>query len=570
MDEVTVTQTVIQMASARIPTSLGQSQLRLYTSTLDNKEHLALLVGAVEAQQDVLVRVHSECFTGDVLGSLRCDCGPQLNRALEMIAEEGQGIVVYLRQEGRGIGLLNKLRAYNLQDEGYDTVEANLLLGHQADERDYTVAALILKQLGIHSIRLLTNNPLKTEGLERAGITVSARVPLQSGVNSENAAYLLTKAKRMRHMLSLDASTAESKANGNGCHKRPPMTDSKKRLALFFNAPYDVSVREEAMPKPVAGEVLVRTQASAISAGTERLIYRGQAPNGLSVDETIPALAGQFNFPMKYGYAAVGQVVALGEGVASEWMGKTVFAFQPHASHFISSTTELLTVPAGLSPEEAALLPLMETSVNLLMDGQPLIGERVAIFGQGIVGLLTTALLARFPLAALVTLDKHPLRRQKSLAMGAQASLDPQATEAIPQLAASFENDGTYVGADLTYELSGNPAALDQAIEMTGSNGRVVVGSWYGQNRVSLDLGGRFHRSRIRLISSQVSTISNECKSRWTKLRRLDVAWQMLERLRPAHLITHRFPLHQAAQAYALLDQHPEQAIQILLTRDGQ
>ncbi|MFL6213203.1 MAG: GTP cyclohydrolase II [Blastocatellia bacterium] len=558
------------MTSARIPTPLGPSQLRLYTSNLDNKEHLALLIGPIEAQQDVLVRVHSECFTGDVLGSLRCDCGPQLSRALELIAEEGQGIVVYLRQEGRGIGLLSKLRAYNLQDEGYDTVEANLLLGHRADERDYTVAALILKQLGIQSVRLLTNNPLKTEGLERAGIAVSARVPLQSGVNSENAAYLLTKAKRMRHLLTLDAAPAVSKENGNGFHKRAKPTRPEKRLALTFNAPYDVSVREEAMPAPAAGEVLVRTQVSAISAGTERLIYRGQMPHGLSVDETLPALAGQFSFPLKYGYAAAGQVVALGDGVAGEWLGKTVFAFQPHASHFLSPTTELMPVPAGLSPEEAALLPVMETCVNLLMDGQPLIGERVAVFGQGIIGLLTTALLARFPLASLITFDKHSLRRRKSLAMGAHTSLDPEAAEAVSQLAALFENDGPYAGTDLTYELSGNPSALDQAIEMTGSNGRVVIGSWYGQNRVSLDLGGRFHRSRIRLISSQVSTISNECKSRWDKPRRLQVAWQMLEQIRPAHLITHRFPLHEAAKAYALLDERPDEAIQVLLTCDGQ
>jgi len=566
---VTATQTVIERASARIPTPLGQSQLRLYTSNLDNKEHLALLIGTVESQRDVLVRVHSECFTGDVLGSLRCDCGPQLSQALKLIAEEGQGIVIYLRQEGRGIGLLNKLRAYNLQDKGYDTVEANLLLGHQADERDYTVAALILKQLGVQSVRLLTNNPSKTEGLERAGIAVSARLPLQSGVNSENEAYLLTKAKRMRHLLTLDGSAA-AKENGNGFRPRPKSTRRETRLAVTFNAPYDVSVREERLPAPAAGEALVRTQVSAISAGTESLIYRGEVPSDLSVDETIPALAGQFRFPLKYGYAAVGQVVALGEGVDAEWLGKTVFAFQPHASHFLCPAAELLAVPPNLSPEEAALLPVMETSVNLLMDGQPMIGERVAVFGQGIVGLLTTALLARVPLASLVTFDKHPLRRRKSLAVGAQTSLDQTAAEAVTHLASLFENEGPYAGTDLTFELSGNPAALDQAIEMTGSNGRVVIGSWYGQKRVSVDLGGRFHRSRIRLISSQVSTISNECKSRWTKPRRLQVAWQMLEQVRPAHLITHRFPLDQAAKAFALLDQHPEQAVQVLLTCDDQ
>jgi len=165
-----------------------------------------------------------------------------------------------------------------------------------------------------------------------------------------------------------------------------------------------------------------------------------------------------------------------------------------------------------------------------------------------------------------VTLDQHPLRREQSLAMGAHTSLDPTAPEALSQLLSLLQEGRPYAGADLTYELSGNPAALDQAIAATGFNGRVVIGSWYGQKRAGLDLGGRFHRSRIRLISSQVSTIAPEWGGRWTKSRRLEVAWWMLQQLRPAHLITHRFPITQAAHGYALLDQNPEQAIQVVLT----
>jgi len=198
----------------------GESELRLYSSNLDDKEHLALLIGNIDRQEDVLVRVHSECFTGDVLGSLRCDCGAQLSQAMRLIAEQGVGILIYLRQEGRGIGLLDKLRAYNLQDQGYDTVEANLMLGHGADERDYTIAALILKHMGIRSVRLLTNNPLKTEGLQESGISVKARVPLQSGVTSENEAYLLTKAQRMRHLLSLESFPSAVARSGNGVKGR--------------------------------------------------------------------------------------------------------------------------------------------------------------------------------------------------------------------------------------------------------------------------------------------------------------------------------------------------------------
>lgn len=193
------------MACARIPTDAGEFSLCLYHNNLDGKEHLALIAGDLGDGIDVLVRVHSECFTGDVLGSLRCDCGPQLTAAIDLIAHEGRGIILYLRQEGRGIGLLEKLRAYNLQDIGYDTVDANLLLGHQADLRDYRIAALMLRHLGVQSVRLLTNNPDKIAGLERAGIPVVERVPIQTVINAENAYYLDTKARRMRHLLQLDS-----------------------------------------------------------------------------------------------------------------------------------------------------------------------------------------------------------------------------------------------------------------------------------------------------------------------------------------------------------------------------
>jgi 3,4-dihydroxy 2-butanone 4-phosphate synthase/GTP cyclohydrolase II len=161
-------------------------------------------MGEIQGKSGVLARVHSECYTGDVLGSQRCDCGEQLHRAMQMIALEGEGMILYLRQEGRGIGLAEKLRAYNLQDLGYDTVDANLLLGHQADERDYTIAQRMLSDFDIQSVRLMTNNPAKIEQLEKAGIRVVERVALEPTLNAENAEYLLTKAKRMRHLLHLE------------------------------------------------------------------------------------------------------------------------------------------------------------------------------------------------------------------------------------------------------------------------------------------------------------------------------------------------------------------------------
>jgi len=195
---------VTQTAAARIPTPDGEFQLLHYHNNWDDKEHLALVMGQVSGREGVLVRVHSECFTGDVLGSQRCDCGEKLANAMHAIAAEGSGIIVYLRQEGRGIGLAEKLHAYNLQDQGYDTVDANLLLGHQADERDYAPAVLILNKLGVKSIRLLTNNPAKVESLESHHLPVIERIPMQPSVNRENAAYLHAKVRRMRHLLDLN------------------------------------------------------------------------------------------------------------------------------------------------------------------------------------------------------------------------------------------------------------------------------------------------------------------------------------------------------------------------------
>ena len=207
---------------SRIPTPEGEFQLSLYTSDQDEKEHLAVVMGQVEGKDDILVRVHSECFTGDVLGSLRCDCGDQLNRAVQRIAYSGEGVVIYLRQEGRGIGLLDKLRAYNLQDQGYDTVDANLALGHEADERDYSIAAGILTDLGIRSIQLMTNNPLKIEALISAGIPVRRRIPLEAEVTLENADYLFTKAKRMQHMLNFNVLPASVVPGNHGGLNGPP------------------------------------------------------------------------------------------------------------------------------------------------------------------------------------------------------------------------------------------------------------------------------------------------------------------------------------------------------------
>jgi 3,4-dihydroxy 2-butanone 4-phosphate synthase/GTP cyclohydrolase II len=192
---------VERVVATALPTGFGEFEAIGYRGLVDNKHHLALVKGDVAGEQDVLVRVHSECLTGDVFHSLRCDCGEQLESALAMIEEEGRGVLLYLAQEGRGIGLLNKLRAYKLQETGVDTVDANLQLGLPADLRDYGIGAQILTDLGLSSIRILTNNPKKIRGLEGYGLSVTAQIPIEHVPNAHNEAYLRAKRERMGHTL---------------------------------------------------------------------------------------------------------------------------------------------------------------------------------------------------------------------------------------------------------------------------------------------------------------------------------------------------------------------------------
>jgi 2-desacetyl-2-hydroxyethyl bacteriochlorophyllide A dehydrogenase len=330
---------------------------------------------------------------------------------------------------------------------------------------------------------------------------------------------------------------------------------------LVFAGPGRVEVvaddGDEAEAPPPAGQVLVRTIVSAMSAGTELLAFRGQIPPGTVLDETLGALAGgTFAYPFRYGYAAVGDVVATGAGVDGAWRGRRVFAFQPHATAFTAAPADLVAVPEGLAPERAALLAHMETAVNLVLDGAPLVGEQVLVIGQGTVGLLATALLARFPLAGLTVCEPLPLRAAAARALGAGHAA-ATADEAVRAVGAR--------GADLVFELSGDPAGLDLAIAAAGHEARIVVGSWYGGKRAAVDLGGRFHRRRLRVVSSQVSHIAPALSARWDRERRFGVAWNALAEIDTLPLVSHRFPFADAQAAYELVDRHPDRVLQVLL-----
>ena len=325
---------------------------------------------------------------------------------------------------------------------------------------------------------------------------------------------------------------------------------------LFFTAPRRVEVRENTLPPLKDTEVLVESICSAISAGTEMLVFRGQFPQLQDSHDTVSS---ELKYPLAYGYACVGKVIEIGKKVKKEWEDRLVFAFQPHTSHFISRPENLFPIPHSLEPENACFLPNMETAVNLVQDGAPILGERALVLGQGIVGILTTSLLSEFPLTALTAVDQFELRRNALAGNGKVKGISPEELKAN-----TTQNDYTQNKFDLTYELSGSPSVLNTAIEHTVFSGRVVIGSWYGQKRVEIDLGGEFHRSRIRLVSSQVSTISPELSGRWDKSRRFEVAWQALERIQPQQWITHRFSLDEAARAYQLLDENPQETIQVI------
>ena len=335
---------------------------------------------------------------------------------------------------------------------------------------------------------------------------------------------------------------------------------------LIFEKPRHTAIERRTVPQPEENELLVANRLSAISAGTEMLIFGGHFPEQMAVDATIASLAGTFRYPLAYGYSSVGEVIAAGNPDNAGWLGRRVFAFHPHASHFTAAPETLLPLPDNISIDDAVFLANMETAVNLLMDGRPLVGERVVVLGLGTIGLLVAALLSRFPLEAVVGIDPHRIRRDAAADFGVTNLFSGNETDLAVQTASIAGKSNGDSRADLIYEVSGNPDALNVALALAGYNTRLVIGSWYGTKSTAIAFGGHFHRNRVTVASSQVSTIAPELSGRWTSQRRLQTAWAMLARCRPGRLISHRFPIQQAQDAYELIARAPHETIQVVLT----
>jgi len=325
--------------------------------------------------------------------------------------------------------------------------------------------------------------------------------------------------------------------------------------AVWFPRARSVELRTEQLAATGPNDVRVHAVLSAISHGTELLVYRGEVDPALPLD--LPTLAGGYGFPLKYGYASVGHIVALGRDVPGLREGDLVFALHPHQDEYVIAGSLVRRLPDGTTPEHGVFLANLETAINVVLDAKPRLGEVVAVFGQGVVGLLVTQLLRRSG-ARVVAVEPSAVRRSFAERCGAEAAVAPGDEQVITQLSGGR-------GADIAIDASGNPAALQRAIDHVAPEGTVVVCSWYGDKPVSLDLGGRFHRGRVRVISSQVGRVDPSLAPRWDRERRLGLAMDLLGELDLAELVTHRFAFARAAEAYSLLDGDPGETVQVVL-----
>src|SRR5438034_5739883 len=334
-----------------------------------------------------------------------------------------------------------------------------------------------------------------------------------------------------------------------------PFGRSSVAAAVWFPRARSVELRTEVLADPKPDEVRVRAALSAISHGTEMLVYRGEVDADLALD--LPSLAGSYSFPLKYGYASVGRAVAVGRDVRGVREGDLVFALHPHQDEYVVRESLVHRLPDRTTPEHGVFLANLETAINVVLDAKPRLGEVVAVFGQGVVGLLITQLLRRSG-ARVIAVEPSALRRSFAERCGAEVAITPNDGASLRRLTRGR-------GADIAVDASGSPSALQEAIDCVALEGTVVVCSWYGEKPVPLDLGGLFHRRRVRLVSSQVGRVDPSLAPRWDRERRLDLATELLGELILAELITHRIPFARAAEAYALLDSQAAETVQVVL-----
>ncbi len=329
--------------------------------------------------------------------------------------------------------------------------------------------------------------------------------------------------------------------------------------AVWFTAPRRVEIRSEPARALGPGEVRIGALASGISAGSELLVYAGEAPAELNPD--LPTVEGGFGLPVKFGYASVGTVLEVGAGVRDLRSGEPAFALHPHQDELVVPAELCMALPDGLPPEHGLFTANLETAVTVALDAHPRLSEAILVTGQGILGLLATMLLARSGAGPIISVDAFDQRRLASRRAGASRSLSP---DEDPVAVAREATDGR--GVDLAIEASGNPSAIQTCLDAVAFGGTVVVASWYGAREASLRLGAAFHRRRIRVVSSQVSSLDPALAPRWDRSRRTALVRQLLCELPLADLISHRIPFREAPSAYRLLDESPERCLQVVLT----
>lgn len=314
---------------------------------------------------------------------------------------------------------------------------------------------------------------------------------------------------------------------------------------LWFTAPRQVEIRRIELAAPGKDEILVRAEQCGISAGTESLLWMGKFPKNLNLDESIDALKKPFSYPCRYGYCMIGRC---------DEYHSPVLVFHPHCDQAVVKKDAVFPLPSHWDSRMGALLPSAETALSLVLDLAPLMGESIVVFGLGLVGLISLSMLAEFPLEQLWAVDPRESRRKRAEGISGVKTVSP---EDLPDMLLSGDIDGVL-------EISGNPKALQTAVNIVGYSGRIIVGSWYGEKDVHLNLGADFHRKRQSITSSQVSTVTPALQGRWNHSRRMAAAIRWLDGHGKLEWLTHQFPLERAAEAYKMIESDADY-LQILL-----